>query len=76
MRVQEGLCVLGVCYLVCQDHVSIFFIASCYILVFYVLLCYGSGYLMCCVFNSICERNNSQYVFVWLLFVDECYGSV
>ena len=56
MRVQEGLCVLGAGYLVCQDHVS------CYFCLVYCLLNLKNGecdvvslyVLRCSVNGSVC----------------------
>ena len=67
MRVQEGLCVLGACYLVYQDLVSVIFAlfycllnersSDCNVVFFYVLCCPVNGYVyfVCCVFDSVCE---------------------
>ena len=48
MRVQEGLCVLGASYLVCQDLRS----SECGVVFLYVLCCSvnGSVCIVCCVF--------------------------
>ena len=83
MRVQKGLCVLGAWCLICQDLVSCYFYfvllplgpelwwVLCYILVFCALLCWCIC-LSCvlpvwqCLWNV--WWNNSQCVWVWLLF--------
>ena len=88
---QDGLCALGACYLVCQDFVSCYFTLfyslldlrsiECDVVSRYVLCCpiNGSVYFVCCVFDSVCELFDETIRNVSgcsCYFVVECYRSV
>ena len=91
MRVQEGLCVLGVRYLICQDLVNCYFYffyslldlrsSECDVVSLYVVCCSVnvSVCFVCCVFDSVCELFGGTIRNVSgcsSYFVVECYGSV
>ena len=90
MRVQEGLCVLGVRCLVCQGIVSCYFhclldlsCGECDVISLYCMCCSVNVSVVlcvvCCVFDIVCElfgETIRNLIGYGCYFVVKCYGSV